>query len=31
MEGRYALASLKTVRDRLAAPCKWPAADAPRN
>jgi len=24
VEGRYALASLKTVRDRLAVPCKWP-------
>ena len=31
LQGRYSLASLKTVRDRLAAPCKWPAANAPRN
>ena len=32
VEGRYALASLKTVRDRLTVPCKWPtAAGAPRN
>jgi hypothetical protein len=29
VEGRYALASLKIVRDRLAVPCKWPTA-APR-
>jgi hypothetical protein len=29
--GRYSLSSLKTVRDRLAAPCKWPAANVPRN
>jgi hypothetical protein len=28
LEGRYALATLKTVLDRLAAPCKWPAAAA---
>jgi hypothetical protein len=25
LEGRYALASLKTVLNRLAAPCRWPA------
>jgi hypothetical protein len=32
VEGRYALAGLKTVRDRLTVPCKWPtAAGAPRN
>jgi hypothetical protein len=31
LQGRYSLSSLKTVRDRLAAPCKWPAANAPRN
>jgi hypothetical protein len=32
VEGRYALASLKIVRDELAVPCKWPAAArAPRN
>jgi hypothetical protein len=32
LEGRYALAGLKTVRDRLTVPCKWPtAAGAPRN
>jgi len=32
LEGRYALAGLKIVLDRLAAPCKWPAAaGAPRN
>jgi hypothetical protein len=31
LEGRYALASLKTVLDRLAVPCKWPAAGAPRS
>jgi hypothetical protein len=30
LEGRYALAGLKAVLKRLAAPCKWPAA-APRN
>ena len=30
-EGRYALAGLKTIRDRLAGPCKWPTAGAPRN
>jgi hypothetical protein len=29
LEGRYALASLKAVLNRLAVPCKWPAA--PRN
>jgi hypothetical protein len=28
LEGRYALATLKTVLDRLAAPCRWPAAAA---
>jgi hypothetical protein len=31
LQGRYALSSLKIVRDRLAAPCKWPAANVPRN
>jgi hypothetical protein len=31
LQGRYSLSSLKSVRDRLAAPCKWPAANAPRN
>ena len=32
LEGRYDLAGLKIVRDRLAGPCKWPAAaGAPRN
>ena len=31
LQGRYALASLKTVRDRLAAPCNWPAGNVPRN
>jgi hypothetical protein len=31
LEGRYALAGLKTVLDRLAVPCKWPAATQPRN
>ena len=32
LEGRYALARLKIVLDRLAASCKWPtAASAPRN
>ena len=32
LEGRYALAGLKIVLDRLAGPCKWPAvAGAPRN
>jgi hypothetical protein len=32
LEGRYALAALKIVRDRLALPCKWPTvAGAPRN
>jgi hypothetical protein len=31
LQGRYSLSSLKTVRDRLAAPCKWPAANVPRN
>ena len=31
LEGRYALASLKVLLDRLAVPCKWPAAaGAPR-
>jgi hypothetical protein len=29
VEGRYAIVGLKTVRDRLAVPCKWPAAGAP--
>jgi hypothetical protein len=32
LDGRYGLAGLKIVRDRLAEPCKWPAiAGAPRN
>lgn len=32
LEGRYALAGLKIVLDRLAGPCRWPtAASAPRN
>ena len=32
LDGRYDLAGLKIVRDRLAGPCKWPAvADVPRN
>ena len=32
IEGRYNLEGLKVVRDRLAAPCRWPAAaGAPRN
>ena len=31
LEGRYALAGLKIVLGRLAVPCKWPAAGAPRN
>jgi len=32
LEGRYALAGLKTLLARLAVPCKWPAAAvAPRN
>jgi hypothetical protein len=32
LEGRYALARLKTLLARLAVPCKWPAAvGAPRN
>jgi len=31
LEGRYALPALKSVLERLAVPCKWPAADgAPR-
>jgi hypothetical protein len=30
LEGRYALAGLKVVLDRLAVPCKW-SAGAPRN
>ena len=30
LEGRYALAGLKVVLDRLGVPCKWPAG-APRN
>jgi len=30
-EGRYTLAGLKVIRDRLAGPCKWPAAGTPRN
>jgi hypothetical protein len=31
LEGRYALASLKTVLNRLATPCRWPAMASPRN
>jgi hypothetical protein len=32
LEGRYTLAALKTVLDRLAVSCRWPtAAGAPRN
>jgi hypothetical protein len=32
LEGRYALASLKILLDRMAVPCRWPAAvGAPRN
>jgi hypothetical protein len=32
LEGRYALASLKNVLNRLAVSCRWPAAaGAPRN
>jgi hypothetical protein len=32
LEGRYALAGLKVVLDRLAVPCRWPAAGgAPHN
>jgi hypothetical protein len=32
LEGRYALAALKILRDRLAVPCKWPASTrAPPN
>jgi hypothetical protein len=32
LDGRYDLAGLKIVRDRLAGPCKWPAvAGAPHN
>jgi hypothetical protein len=32
VEGRYALAGLRSVLDRLAGPCKWPAvAGVPRN
>jgi hypothetical protein len=32
LEGRYGLGGLKIVLDRLAVPCKWPAAaSAPRN
>jgi hypothetical protein len=31
MEARYALAGLKAVLKRLAGPCKWPVAGAPRN
>jgi hypothetical protein len=30
LEGRYALGGLRVVLDRLAIPCKWPAA-TPRN
>jgi hypothetical protein len=29
LEARYSLAGLKAVRDRLAIPCRWPAAGAP--
>lgn len=31
LEGRYALAALRTVLDRLAGPCKWPTAIGTRN
>jgi hypothetical protein len=31
LQGRYSLSSLKIVRDRLASPCRWPPANAPRN
>ena len=31
LQGRYSLSGLKAVRDRLAAPCRWPAAGVPRN
>ena len=31
LDGRYDLAGLKIVRDRLAGPCKWVVAGAPRN
>jgi hypothetical protein len=31
LEGRYALAGLKTLLARLAVPCKWPTVGAPRN
>ena len=32
LEGRFDLAGVKIVRERLAAPCKWPtAANVPRN
>jgi hypothetical protein len=31
LEGRYDLAGLKAVLERLATPCKWPAGAAPRN
>jgi hypothetical protein len=31
VQGRYSLSGLKTVRNRLAAPCGWPAANVPRN
>ncbi|MCW5749457.1 MAG: hypothetical protein KIT36_24920, partial [Alphaproteobacteria bacterium] len=31
-EGAFSLAGIKTVRVRIAAPCKWPAAgESPRN
>ena len=31
LEGRYSLAGLKTTRERMAAPCKWPSrSDSPR-
>lgn len=31
LEGRYSLAGLRTVRERMAVPCKWPIKpDAPR-
>ena len=30
VQGRYSLSSLKTVRDRLAVPCRWRADNVPR-
>jgi hypothetical protein len=31
LEGRYALAGMKAIVNRLAGPCKWPTTGAPRN